>query len=201
MFGPPPPVGDAFVALDLEYNPFDPHVWLTGLLIIDEDHREHVVLWADTPDEERHAVETAVAICAAHPHLPVLTWAGTSADLPKLRDAAHRHGLTRALEGIQTRHLDLYQHTQSSIRLPIPELALSAVAEYCAITHASPIANGFEAQMRYDEYRTSADPARRAVLRAELVAYNLDDLEALAGVLAALQAIHRGHEQSPGLAA
>ena len=200
VFGAPPAVGDAFIALDLEYDPFVPHVWLTGLLVVDENHHEHIALWADTPEQERHAVETAAAVCAAHPNLPVLTWAGTSADLPKLRAAAERHQLTRAIDAIQARHLDLYAHAQRTVRLPIPELALGAVAEYFALTHTSPIRNGIEAQMRYGQYSASTDPARRATLRAELTAYNLADLEGLAGVLAALQALHTG-QHPPALAA
>jgi predicted RecB family nuclease len=173
----------------LEYDPFNPHVWLTGVLIADRGRREHLALWADTPAAERRALRALINVCATHPALPILTWAGISADLPKLRDAAHRHDLTSPIAAIAARHVDLYQHAARTIRLPIPDMALGAVADYLSIPRTSAISGGLEAQMRYAEYRGCPDPERRAALRAELTAYNRDDLDALADVLRALQTL------------
>ena len=38
-----------FIALDLEYD--SARVWLTGVLIVDEGHHEHIALWADDAED------------------------------------------------------------------------------------------------------------------------------------------------------
>src|SRR5262249_12634655 len=53
IVGPPPPVGDQFIALDLEYDSSNRNIWLIGMYIVGGDSRDHVTLWADTPRQER----------------------------------------------------------------------------------------------------------------------------------------------------
>ena len=190
-FGAPAPIGDAFIALDLEYDPLRPHVWLSGLLVVDGERREHTALWADDPDEERRALLALADICAQHPELEIVTGSGTGADLPRLRDAAHRHALDTVAAAVEVRHVDLYQHATRSIRLPIPDLKLSSVAGYFAIRKISTIPDGRQAQMLYERRQACADPQLRAALRVELTAYNRSDLEGLAAVKHALESPSR----------
>lgn len=190
-FGTPAPVGDGFIALDLEYDPLHPHIWLTGLLVVDGDQRAHTALWAGDLDQERHALSTLADVCARHPALPIVTWAGTSADLPQLRHAARRHELDSLANTVEARHVDLYQHAIRTVRLPIPRLGLDAVAHYFAIPKVSQITDGRHAQWLYDQRSTCPDPQRRAALRAEVTAYNRDDLEALVEIKQALETISR----------
>ena len=168
VFGPPPAVGASFIALDLEYDSQAPPIWLTGLLIIDGEQREHIALWADNPPEERHALRTLIDVCAAHPDLPIVTWNGDGAEFPQLRGAAGRHGDTDAIAALQTRHLDLYQHTYTTIRLPIPTLTLDAIAAHLGIPKNSTI---YRRQPRPEALQdvhlqfglcAPQDPARRA---------------------------------------
>lgn len=180
MFGAPPTLDESFIALDLEY---DSAVWLTGALVCDHDRREHNYFWADTPDDEEEALLALEAMLATYPDLPVVTWSGTSADLPQLRYAAARHNLLHVFTDVDRRHLDLYQHAIHSMRIPHPELSLKAVADYFGIPKVSNITNGLEAGFLYAQYRHTQDPVERQRRQAELVAYNRDDLEATAAMV------------------
>ena len=180
MFGPPPPVDGAFIALDLEY---DASVWLTAVLICDGDLQEHNYFWADSRREEREALMALEAICATYPGLPIVTWAGCSADLPQLRYAARRHRLDHIYHEVNARHVDLYQYATRSMRIPDPELSLKAVGDYFGVPRISEISDGLEAQFLYAQYHACRDPAERARLQADLVAYNRDDLEATAAMV------------------
>jgi predicted RecB family nuclease len=189
LFGPPLRVGEAFIALDLEYNTFNPHIWLIGLHLIDGDRREHVALWADGPRHERRNLLELAQRVALHPELTVLTWSGHSADIPTLHDAARRCRLGDVFAPLFDRHVDLYLHATKTLRLPTPNFSLGEIASYLGIPKLSDIGGGLEAQMRYDQYLAIRDPKRKPALKADLIAYNRDDLEGLVGVLQAIQAL------------
>ena len=114
--------------------------------------------------------------------LPVVTWSGNSADIPQLQSAVQRLKLGKALNMIESRHLDLFQHARSALRFPIPGLGLGDLASYFAIPRVSRIGDGLQAQSMFLEYRSCQDDDRRDALKSDLVEYNLDDLEALVGV-------------------
>lgn len=183
FFGDPPPIEDSFIALDLEYNSFKPHIWLIGLLVIRAGVEEHIWLWADDPRQEHANLYWLSRVLAAHPDLPILTWAGASADIPQLQGAAERHDAQATITPLHTRHVDLFRLARNSVRLPVPELSLGPFADYLRIPKTSPVRNGLEAQMQYEIYQGLRDPARKASRKSELVAYNYDDLRALAAVL------------------
>ncbi|HEY1458242.1 MAG TPA: ribonuclease H-like domain-containing protein, partial [Solirubrobacteraceae bacterium] len=183
FFGDPPPVGEDFIALDLEYNSFKPHIWLIGLLVVQAGSEEHIWLWADDHNQEHANLYWLARVMAAHPDLPILTWAGASADIPQLQNAAERHDALATLTPLQSRHVDLFRHARNSVRLPVPELSLGPFADYLRIPKTSPVRNGLQAQMQYEIYQGLRDPARKAARKTELIAYNYDDLRALSGVL------------------
>lgn len=189
-FGPPPAVGSSFIALDVEYDPQVPPIWLTGLLIFQDGHREHVSLWADDPRQEQRALQTLLDVCAAHPDLPVVTWNGSNADFPQLRGAAERHGSTDAIQALERHHIDVYHHVVATIRLPIPRLGLNDVAAHLGVPKSGAIIDGRHALSVYRNYTASADPARRAHLRDQLTAYNHEDLSLLVDTLARLRALY-----------
>jgi predicted RecB family nuclease len=193
MFGPPPKVGGSFIALDLEY---DASVWLTAVLICDSGTMEHNYFWGNSRPQEREALMALEAICATYPELPIVTWAGISADLPKLRDACRRHRLDHIYHEVNARHIDLFQHATRTMRIPDPELSLKAVADYFGVPRISEISDGLEAQFLYECYRSSRDPGERARLQANLLVYNRDDLEATAAMAKIMRA---GPETWPGV--
>ncbi|MGH2834073.1 MAG: ribonuclease H-like domain-containing protein [Solirubrobacteraceae bacterium] len=183
FFGDPPPVGERFIALDLEYNSFKPHIWLIGLLIVHGKEEEHISLWADEPRQEHANLYWLSRVLAAHPDLPILTWAGASADIPQLQSAAERHDALATITPLHSRHVDLFRLARNSVRLPVPELSLGPFSDYLRIPKTSPVRNGLEAQMQYEIYQGLRDPGRKAGRKSELIAYNYDDLRALEGVL------------------
>ena len=73
-------MGERFIALDLEY---DPHIWLTGVLVSDGERREHIFLWVDNPDQEKRNLLALAELVGSHPSLPVITWSGISADMTR----------------------------------------------------------------------------------------------------------------------
>jgi predicted RecB family nuclease len=170
------PIGESFIALDLEYGP---HIWLAGACVISGDTREYVALWADEAAEEQRNLQTLSSMVCAHPSLPVITWAGHCADIPELRKAADRSPTAGpAIQEVLKRHADLYLFARDHVRLPIPGLGLREVAAYFGIPRISEVTGGFQAQMMYREYQHSGDFA----LRDRLTDYNRDDLDALVGV-------------------
>jgi predicted RecB family nuclease len=191
LFGKPPPAEDAFIALDLEYNTLSkPNlVWLVGLMVVEGDEKEHLAFWADGPEDERRNLERLAEQLIEKPSLPVLTWSGTSADLPALRKANLRLGIESLLADIEARHVDLFEHARRSLRLPIPQLGLAEVAAFFGIPKTSAVSGGFEAQQMYNSFQLSSDAEQRAKLKRELTAYNRDDLEALAETLRSVQAL------------
>lgn len=177
-FGDAPPVGDSFVALDLEYD-LGSLIWLVGACLVTRDRREYLALWADDATQESKNLCRLGEFIAAEPSLPVVTWSGEGADMPQLRHATGRLGLIESLDGLFARHFDLFLHVRRSLRLPIPGLSLKEVAEYFGIPRISGVRDGLQAQLMYLEYRSSHDKKRKATLRNLLLDYNRDDVEAL----------------------
>lgn len=191
LFGPMPAIGDAFIALDLEYNTLGKPdlIWLIGLFLVRGDRREHVALWANRPDEEGDILKRLEALLDQNPELPVLTWSGVSADLPALRKACARSSREGLIEKIEDRHVDLFESARTSLRLPIPQLGLAEVATFLGIPKLSTVDGGFEAQLMFKSLEMSKDLARKKELEAELIAYNRDDLEALVETLSFIQTL------------
>jgi predicted RecB family nuclease len=170
------PVGESFIALDLEYGP---HIWLAGACVVCGGTREYFALWADEAAEEQRNLQTLGSLVRAHPGFPVITWAGHCADVPQLRKTAGRSPAAGpAIAEVLKRHSDLYLFARDHVRLPIPGLSLREVAAYFGIPRISDVTGGFQAQMMYREYQRSGDHA----LRDRLTDYNRDDLDALIGV-------------------
>jgi predicted RecB family nuclease len=181
---------DQFLALDLEYVPGG-LIWLVGVCLVGPSGREHLALWANTPAEEKANLKRLAKIAAANSLLPVITWSGNSADMPHLRGAAERLDLGQALKKLESRHMDLFVHAAKALRLPIPGLGLDEVANYFGIERISRIQNGFEALSMFRECQVCSDEKRLAALKADLLEYNREDLEALVEVaqrILALQA-------------
>jgi predicted RecB family nuclease len=179
-----------FLALDLEYEQ-GALIWLVGVCLVGPSGRENLALWADTPVQEKANLKHLAKIAAANPLLPVVTWNGKGADMPQLRIAAQRLKLGQQLEMLETRHMDLFLHARQGLRLPIPKLALGEVASYFGIERKSHIRDGLEAMFMFQEYQACSDAKTLAALKADLLEYNHDDLEALVGVAERILALQR----------
>lgn len=188
VFGDILTLDDSFLALDLENDPGG-LIWLVGICLREPRGREYFALWADTPAEEKSNLTRLAEIAAANPLMPLVTWNGIGADMPQLRYACQRAGLGQALDMVESRHLDLFQHARKAVRFPIPQLALDQVARYFAIPKVGRIRDGFEALFLFQEYRSSRAADRRVAIKRDLLEYNHDDLEALVGVAERITAL------------
>lgn len=187
VFGPPAPVEEAFIAIDLEYDPIDPFIWLIGILVSNGERREHVFLWADNKRQEKQNLQALGELVRVNTSLPVISWGGVMADLPQLQAASDRHRLGQTLAPVVERHLDLFLHAARTLRLPTPSLSLGGIAAYFGIPKTSMIADGFEAQSKFGRYQRSRSRSEKQQLRQELLDYNRDDLEMLAGAHQAIR--------------
>jgi predicted RecB family nuclease len=184
------PTDDRYIALDLEYDvtPGNDHIWLTGAAVIYPDGADHHSWWADTPQQEGQALIGLAALLDQHPHLRVVTWAGGAADIPRLRAAAARHDLLALGEAVADRHFDAWLWAHHNLRLPTFTLGLKEVSGYLGLRPCTEVADGLDAVLRYHAWLASRDEA----IRAELIAYNRGDIDAL------IHAISRLRDLAPG---
>jgi hypothetical protein len=115
--------------------------------------------------------------------------------MPALRKAAARAGDKGLLGQLTARHIDLYLWALQNILLPMSGLGLKEVGEYFGIARESGVTSGLAAEDIWRRYQRNGDQE----LRAELVSYNLDDLQSLVHATEYLRAHAAGH--SPETAA
>jgi predicted RecB family nuclease len=178
------PAAASYIALDLEYDvtPGHDHIWLTGAAVVYPDGANYHSWWAATPEEERDALSGLAGLLAENPNLPVVTWAGNSADVPRLMSAADRHGLLDLADAITDRHLDAFVWVQRNVRLPNVSLGLKDVSGYFGYHASTTITDGLEALMRYQSWLDSKSDQ----VKEELIGYNRDDVGALVHTAARL---------------
>lgn len=181
LFGEPFPHHDSFLALDLEYDP-ESTIWLIGICLVRSGKRNYSFLWADSTKQEKVILNQLYQIIQQNPSLPIVTWSGTSADIPQIRKAAERYKLSGLLAILESNHLDLFQATLRSVRFPIASLSIDEVARFFGLPRLSSISSGLQAQMIYRRFCNSRDEAERTELKNNLIEYNRDDLAAVIGI-------------------
>lgn len=202
FFGAGFPVPHHYLVLDLEYlcGPWGEHIWLAGVGDVDLDRTRVIQLWSEPgPTGERRLLRELGELLASRSGLPLVTYSGTSADLPQLSAAAERLGLEAPQAGFE--HLDLYWYAVRSLRLPEPRLGLKDLATYFAIPRGSEVSDGFEAQDLYLRWAESKDPGRRRDIKSKLLAYNRDDLETLVAVTERFRWLAAEHPPGPAATA
>jgi predicted RecB family nuclease len=188
-FGDEFPIGKEYCALDLEYlnGPWGAQVFLAGVAIVQSETQCRLLWAAQGADEERQLLVKLSDLLHDHADLPVVTWAGLSADLPEMRKAEARHNIPPVLDGLD--HCDLYQYAQRSLRLPTPWLGIKELVSYLGMGYDSDVQGGFHAQNLYLEWVDCHEPTRRDEIRKRLEDYNRADLIALIGVAEQLRKI------------
>jgi predicted RecB family nuclease len=184
FFGEVLPVGENFIALDLEYRtpPFGDMLWLAGVSVVRQDRADVYQFLADddTLASEKLAVAYLAEILGKHHDLPVVTWNGKAADCPVLRKAAARCGVADPMEGM--RHEDLFAYATKSLRLPTPSTKLKELADYFAIPRLEDVGGGLHAQLLFRQLLTTTDQRERQRLQEDLLHYNQDDLSVLVAI-------------------
>jgi predicted RecB family nuclease len=157
-------------------TPGNDHIWLTGAAVIYPDGADHHCWWAGTPQQEREALAGLGGLLHHHPHLPVVTWAGGAADVPRLRAAAARHSMPGLATAVAGRHFEAWLWAHHNLRLPTFTLGLKEVSGYLGFRPGTDVADGLDAVQRYHAWLASSDET----IRTQLTAYNHDDIDALA---------------------
>ena len=204
LFGHPLSLSDTYWVLDLEYltPPWGEHIYLAGVLLVEPLATPHLTqVWAENgKDGERRLLLSITELFAHRPELPVVTWAGHCADVPWLFKAAARQGLPvpggPGMNWEPGRHLDLYLWAVRSLRLTTPEPGLKEMASYFGISYGSDVHGGTEAQLLYLNWVESRSRIKRQRLQKRLLAYNRDDLDALAQVVGRFRALSSAVEPS-----
>lgn len=196
-----------FIVLDLEYGSHrfeDPYtglesiIWLIGICLVRDGRRRYEFLWADSSSQEERIIVRLLKRLEESGDLPIVTWSGQSADLPRIRQRVSP--ATKALfERHFLRHVDAAAFLRKNVRLPIPRFGLKEVAEYFGVVRRSRVLNGREANQIYDEYRRPFVVARdgqirkllrdkkRRRLRLRLERYNRDDLKSVVEIVGKLR--------------
>ncbi|MGV9836513.1 ribonuclease H-like domain-containing protein [Nocardia niigatensis] len=185
---------DQFIALDLEYETSTPSVlWLLCAHTVGVESPHRITVFADESGQAALIGDFA-AFLASYPGLPVVTWAGTSADLPAFTRTIERYPMPESLdaaaflENLESRHLDLHRWTKKVFDLPIPGRRVKKVAESFGLAIDTAVGDGLMASILWHRYRQTGD----AELKDRLIAYNQSDVTILTSVYAHLKAIHTG---------
>jgi len=150
LFGQTPLDFSSFIAVDFEYIAAEPGwIYLIGLSLVTESETKLLQWWGDDPAQIRDNHHRLGDQIERHPNLPVITWAGGSAEIPELKKAAGRYGLGNVLQAFFDRHLDMFHYTERNVRLPIPTLGLKKVADFFGVPRRSSIDGGMEAEALY----------------------------------------------------
>lgn len=183
-----------FIAFDLEYQSYAPWVvWLLCAHAVGVEGPHRITAFADETGQGALIAEFA-GFLAKYPDLPVVTWGGTSADLPALTRVIEHYPMPESfdaaafLETLESRHLDLHQWAKKALFLPITRRGVKEVAEYFGLAIDTDVGGGMMADSLWRTYRETGD----GVLKDRLIAYNRSDVTILAGVCAHLEAVHAG---------
>ncbi len=175
-------VDDKYIALDLEY---DEWVWLIGACVVVGEEREYHFLWADSPEDELTNLKRLFGLVSERAGFPVITWSGTTADIPSLRKAADRHAVYEDLKPVIAAHRDIFRWAENNLRIPVPSLGLKDVGTYFGAVRTSDIGDGLMAVSMYKKYLRTKNPE----LRQRLINYNRDDVDSLMTVFGELRKI------------
>ena len=185
------PDPDDCVVFDLEGAQAHPDeiekVYLWGLQTSESSPRRLSVVASFGPDGDRNAwrefLRIAAQLLAERPGVAFVHWG--SYERTKVKRYAELHGdpdgtAARILE----RLLDLFEVVRRSFALPLPSYGLKLVGDYVGFRRKLPEGRGDWAIAKYIAATETRDPAARDAILAEILAYNEEDLDATAAVLA-----------------
>jgi len=171
-------VSSPMLILDLEYDP-EGIIWLIGLCIKDSGGVSYKQYFAEGGklEDERKLLDSLASVRKKYPRHLLVTYCGTSADLPQLENSCVRHRtFPRMYNTLASNHTDLYRALTHNLRFPMASMALSDMEEYLNLPRKSYIASGLEALMLYERYLRTRNENTKRELRNELCTYNKDDV-------------------------
>jgi predicted RecB family nuclease len=174
------PLNDSsdYIVLDLEYTPSI--IFLIGLAIHKHNSDiEYIQLFANDSNEMITTLMKLEKILIQYPSFPIVTYSGTSADIPFLRKTMPNQ---ETIDSINTRHMDLFQMLIQTFRFPIKEHGLKSIGNYLGYERKLPD-TGMDALLLYYEYQESKNSSKKSKIKHELEEYNKEDLDAVIFVM------------------
>ena len=189
-FGKQPiPIGNEFIIMDLEYDPMS-HIWLVGLMLVHSEDTKCYQFFADNVNQEKIILTSMLDVLNRYDDLPILTWYGLGADLPKLAAAWGKHALPlRSFHQLVEKHLDLYQVTLDNYRFPLKSFSLKDIGKHLGFVRKHQDIDGRVALDMYDQYLalSKKNKGECLAIKNELLEYNREDLQATLYVLRQLK--------------
>lgn len=193
-FGAEPfPVGERFIVLDLEYNfDFNP-IFLIGLAVVGvEKTATPHQYFAKTPDDEKKILAALNRVLEKNHRLPIVTWSGTTADIPALSSAWQRLGLKLSrLDDIEARHVDLAAYARDNFRFPTKSFGLGGLERYFGYKRDPNDAKSIEMPFLYEQFETSPSRKEKQELRGRILRHNEEDLSSTLFILTKLRVLSR----------
>lgn len=181
------PVGKHFAVLDAEYESGQ-YIFLIGLIVISGKTKEYHQLFLDHPDQEKQLLKQFIQVLGDYPGLSLVTWSGTTADIPQLRSAWLRHGLSLTkFTNIEESHVDLAAYASRNFRFPTKSFRLGDMERYFGFKRKKNDIDGLLAPSLYASFIRSKSPKRKDSLRTKLLRYNKDDIESTLFILKSLK--------------
>lgn len=168
---PVEPLPEQYIALDLEYDDQEVMVWMATLRTASTGADERITVCADTFTQHKMAT-TIQEFLTRHPELPILTWGGTTADMPRLGF------LFSDLQPVLARHLDAHRWLKQHWAMPLKSTGLKELARHYGIDDPSDgTITGFLAPHMWRNYLLN--PTAHQDEFTALVEYNQWDVNTL----------------------
>ena len=166
-----------YIVLDLEYTSI---IFLIGLAIHKHNYStEYIQLFAKDSSEMLTILAKLEKILIQYPNFPIVTYSGTSADIPFLRKTMPN---LETICNIDARHIDLFQMLIQTFRFPIKEHGLKSIGTYLGFERKLPD-TGMDAMLLYYKYQESKSTSTRNKIKHRLKEYNKEDLDAVIFVI------------------
>ena len=164
--------------LDLEYEAGYPRqIFVAGVLVV-EDGKEVALHqgFADSLRDEGSLLTSLADLLKTYSTHSVVTWYGSGADMPVLKEAWARRRLSKKVfRDMEQRHVDLFAIVKKNFRLPISGLGLKDVASYFGYERAHAEMSSLLIPYKYSEFLATG----QLTLKQEILDHNADDLRSL----------------------
>jgi len=167
--------------LDMEGVPDRGTNYLVGLVVSAEARAECHSLWADSPEEERNLFERLVQIAGKHPDAPIFHYG--SYEPKALERMSKKLGL--GCESINSRLVNVNRFIFGKVYFPTRSNTLKELGRLLGAKWSSPDASGLQSVV----WRLQWEVSKNTALKEKILAYNLEDCQALQILVAELRKI------------
>jgi hypothetical protein len=157
--------------LDLEGVPDQAMHYLIGLIVSTQRQVEHHSLWADSPDEERMIFASLMRIAQRYPGAPIYHYG--SYEPKALGQIERKYGLS--CDSIEKRLVNVNSFIFGKVYFPTRSNTLKDLGGFVGATWTAPDASGLQSVV----WRCEWEVSRNDVLKERIIAYNLEDCQAL----------------------